>query len=248
MSLNRFYVADIHPGFIELDGPEARHMISVLRAKIGDKLEVFNGKGKLAICTVKTVSRKKIQLEVGDISTAAPRDNTTIVLAVSISKGQRFDWLIEKSTELGVDSIVPIIFHRTVKQPANPAVLQRWNKIAVAAAKQCKRFFIPKIQLPLNLDDFLSLVKKEYSAAKLLLALPGAVVSVSDVDLDDRTTIVFIGPEGGFTDVEIEQLINAGVHQIKLTDTVLRTETAAMTFAAVLCCRRNFRDSQTSDD
>ena len=90
-----------------------------------------------------------------------------IIIAVSVPKGERFDWLIEKCTELGVERICPVIFERTVRQPGNPKALDRWMNLAISAGKQCKRLFLPQIDPPTNSQDCIEAIKKTAQTAGL---------------------------------------------------------------------------------
>ena len=151
----------------ELSGVEARHLSQVLRLKAGDKVELFDGKGTVAVATIKNASGKKVTLQVEDVK-VFEKPKVQIILAVSVAKGERFDWLIEKCTELGVDRIVPVLFERTVKQPKNPKIVERWNNIAISAAKQCRRAFLPQIDKAVTLPEAVEILKKDYPQAQLL--------------------------------------------------------------------------------
>ena len=163
-----------------------------------------------------------------------------IVIAVSIAKGQHFDQLIGQCTQLGVNRICPVLFERTVKQADNPKVVGRWRNIAIAAAKQCRRLHLPRIDAPRPLGLVLETLKTDYPKARLLAGslsqdcqpLIGQPTVTSDV-------IAFVGPEGGFTPDEQRLLESNGAGFVRLTDTVLRVETAAAAFAAILAAQRD---------
>ena len=168
MVIHRFYCEEITEPAVELGGAEFRHLNSVLRLRAGDKLELFDGAGALAEAMISDVGKRKAVLRVENIEREPERSAGRIIIAVSIAKGQRFDWLIEKCTELGVDRICPVIFERTVKQAGNPKAGQRWRNITIAAAKQCRRLFLPVIDSPTTLTEAIETIKAEYPHCRML--------------------------------------------------------------------------------
>ncbi len=239
MNLHRFYCEIINRPVAEIAGAEARHLAQVLRLKAGDKVELFDGRGTLAAATIKNVSGKQVTLQVEDVKVFS-KPNIQIILAVSVAKGERFDWLIEKCTELGVDRIVPVLFERTVKQPKNPKIVERWGSIAISAVKQCRRVFLPQIDKPMILPEVIEILKRNYPQAQLLFGgLSENSKTVLQCGFASKDVIAFVGPEGGLTDEEENLLEKSGAEAVRLTDTVLRVETAAVAFAAVLMMQRN---------
>lgn len=243
MHLNRFYCEILKGSAVELAGGEAHHLYNVCRLKTGDEVELFDGVGVLATALVEKATSKSVLLKIVDLEKFERPDKPEIVIAVSYPKGERFDWLTEKCTELGVDRITPVIFERTVKQPRNPKAAERWRNIAIAAAKQCRRIFLPQIDTPVLLSEALSTLKKQYSKAEILV---GSLEPKSPALITQRfgakDIIAVIGPEGGITESEKALLESCGAKFVRLTDTILRVETAALAFAAVLTAtlhRRN---------
>jgi len=240
MLLHRFYCDPITRPTVKMAGPEAHHLASVLRLKAGEKVELFDGAGTLATAAVAEIVKRKVTLQIEQIQRYPPRSSGRIIIAPGISKGQRFDWLIEKCTELRTDRISPVIFERGVKQAANPKIIERWMNIAISAAKQSRRLFLPKIDLPMPLADVLVKLRKEYPGCKLLAGgLSPDAVPIGSEPFGQNDVAAFVGPEGGFTEAEQTLLKDKGVQFIRLTDTVLRTETAALAFASVLCALRD---------
>ncbi len=239
MSLLRFHCDKITKPTVELGGPEARHISLVRRLTRDDKVELFDGRGALAIATITAVDKHKVSLQVDDLQVAESPDRPQIVIAVSVPKSDRFNWLLSKCTELGVDRISPVIFERTIKQAKNPEIVDRWEKLSISAAKQCRRLFLPQIDAPLLLKDVLQRLRNEHKTAQFLLgSLSEEGVLASRVALDDRDVATVIGPEGGLTDDEEVLLQREGCRAVRLTDTVLRVETAAVGFAAILAAKR----------
>ena len=233
MSMDRFYCENITEPVCQLDGAEARHIVKVMRAKVGDKLELFDGKGTLAESAVEELAGKKVILKILQITKDPPRNEKRITIAASVAKGERFDWLISKCTELGVDKIVPVIFERTVKQPKNEKIVDRWNNLAISAAKQCKRLYLPEIIMPIQLKDAI-----EESTGQILFGSCDKDSQKPDSLELAGDTVVFIGPEGGMTEVKEELLISSGAKAISICNTILRVETAAVAFAAILAAKR----------
>lgn len=235
----RFYCENIVGDSVELAGAEASHMVNVMRLKAGDGVELFDGKGTVADAVIVSSTKKTVQLKIESSQTHTARTVGRVVIAASIAKGQRFDWMVSKCTELGVDCIAPIICERTVKLAKGAKVVERLEKLAVSAAKQCRRVFLPKISEPRTLVSFLEGFKCEYPEAKLVFGgLCEGSVSLGQLGCGSDV-VAIVGPEGGFTEGEEKLLKDNGAAAIRLTETILRTETAAMTFASVLCVSRD---------
>ncbi len=239
MSAIRFYADSITKPVTEIIGAEAHHLASVRRLGTGDSVEIFDGKGGLATAKIEKAGSAKVRLIIEDLKILPKPDCGRIIIAVSIAKGERFDWLIGKCTELGVDRIMPVVFQYTVKRPENPKIVERWKNIAISSSKQCGRLFLPDIDVPMELSDAIEVVKKEYQNAKIVYG--GFEVDAKYVIGGEfkGDIAAFIGPEGGFTDKEQQILKDCGAEAVRLTNTILRVETAALTFASILCTLRD---------
>lgn len=244
MQIHRFYCDSIIQPKTEILGPEARHAASVLRLSPGQTVELFDGRGALASAQIENITPKKILCRIENLQTIEKPNRTQITIAVSVPKGDRFDWLIAKCTELGIDKIVPVIFERSVKNPKNPKAAERWRNITISAAKQSKRLFLPDIELPLTPEKSITKFRSEPDSQILLGSLDNDAKPLIKTDLISKNTIAFIGPEGGLTDEETKLLIEAGSKPVKITNTILRIETAAIAFAAILAA---VRDNLTAD-
>jgi 16S rRNA (uracil1498-N3)-methyltransferase len=239
MTLHRFYSDSIDGPRIVLEGTEAHHL-AVLRLNAGDKVELFDGLGGLATAVISGIRKNIVTLEIEDVRRSEIPKSQRIIIAVSVPKGERFDWLIEKCTELGVERISPVIFERTVRQPGNPKALDRWMNIAISAAKQCKRLFLPQIDPPENIQDCLEVIKKDSPNCRIIAGgISGDCPSLAGQPFGSNDVAALIGPEGGFTENEEAFLKNSGVQFVRLSDTILRTETAAIAFASILAAQRN---------
>jgi len=211
----------------------------VLRLAAGERVELFDGKGTVAQAVIKDITRKTVMLQVSQIHSESARTIGRVIIATSIPKAQRFDFLVTKCTELGVDHIAAVIFERTVKLAKGTSTNERYNKLAIVAAKQCGRIFLPQITGPTDLQQTLSLLKNDYPHARIIFgAFNPQAESVMELARDDKDIIAFVGPEGGLTHEEKNLLKSSGACQVRLTETTLRIETAALAFAAILCARR----------
>lgn len=246
MNIHRFYCEKITEPVAELTGSEAHHLASVLRLQKGQRVELFDGRGTVCVAAIKTIADKKIIFDVVSLQTITQRTTGRIVIAVGIAKGVRFDWLVEKCTELGIDRISPVLFERTVKFATGHQTIQRWQRLAVSAAKQSCRYLLPVIDGPAPLNNVLNTLSNDYPSADILFGQPGPeTLPIIHFPFSGKDLIAFIGSEGGITDRERSFLVKSGVKSVHLTNTVLRVETAALAFASILAA---VRDSQKNSD
>jgi len=240
LKLPRFYCNPITTGKNKLCAEESHHLIHVSRLTVGAEIELFDGSGICAKAKVTAIKRSEVTAEVANIQTITRPNSKRITIAASIPKGKRFDWMIAKCTELGVDQIVPLIFDRTVKQPAT--TVARYTKIAIAAAKQSGNCFLPTISEPKKIELFLASVTTDNPDASIFFGdLSTQAKNARTLIEDQKSVIVIIGPEGGISEREIQILRDYRAKGIRLTNNILRIETAAVGFAAVLC---SFRDAE----
>ncbi len=239
MKEKRFFQSPINQGGSEITGPEAHHLIKVMRCQVGDSLELFDGKGCLAQASIVEVKSKKVLISITSIEQFPARDTQRIILAVSLAKGERFDWLISKCSELGVDHIIPVLYERTVKKGSGKNILERFEHLAIAAAKQSERLFLPQIDSPMSLSETLEHCQTLYPHAQWLIgSLNESAKPVTTLSWQDEDVIVFIGPEGGFADSEESLLLSHPSLALRISDTILRTETAGMAFGSYLAALR----------
>ncbi|MHC4231458.1 MAG: RsmE family RNA methyltransferase [Planctomycetota bacterium] len=233
----RFYCEKIDTESF-LDPVESSHLCRVLRATKGTPVELFDGQGTLAEGIVEWADKKRTAVRVQKTSGTPSRMTGRMILAVSFAKGKRFDWLVEKCTELGADHIAAVQFERTVKLGKNTA-LERYRKITIAAAKQSKRLFLPKITGPAIFPATLNALIDLYPQAVLLYGEPKGV-PLADVDAlrEGQDCIVVIGPEGGLCENELAFLSAKNSSGVTLNRNILRIETAAVAFCATLALTR----------
>ena len=233
----RFYCESIDTESF-LDPVESVHLCRVLRAKKGTPLELFDGRGTLAEGTVERVDKKRTVVRVQKIVHTPDVTTGRIILAVSFAKGQRFDWLVEKCTELGVDHIAAVQFERTVKLGKNTA-LERYRKISIAAAKQSKRLFLPEISGPEKFAATLNSFVSQYPQSILLYGDPkGTLLPDLSAAKDGEDCIIVIGPEGGFSENELALLDASNASGVMINRNILRIETAAVAFCTMVAINR----------
>ena len=239
MVIHRFYCENITQPTVELTDSQPRHLSAVLRLNTGDLVELFDGQGSVASARIVTATSKKATLKIESLQ-KSDKPKSNIIIATSIAKGDRFDWLIAKCTELGINRIMPVIFERTVKLPKNPKILTRWKKITIESAKQCKTPFLPTIDKPAKLAEAYSILSEAYPQSTMLLGCPDEnCPSLTELPNQTKDTIAFIGPEGGMTDEEEIFLKQKNTKPVRLTNTILRIETAAIAFASALAITRD---------
>lgn len=230
----RFYRAEIGSRAgeqITLEGDEAHHLARVRRVEVGAVVEVFDGRGFATRAEVVSIGKQKVELR--PIGTPLPdrRAPFPLTLATAVPKGDRFDWLVEKATELGVDRLVPLLTERSVVAPG-AAKIARLRRLVVEASKQCGRNQLMALDDPRPWPGFLQALG---ALPVRLVAHPGGLsFGAWRRPLARVGAVVAIGPEGGFTDAEIEAAAHVGWERVGLGESVLRIETAALAASARL--------------
>jgi len=216
-----------------LVGDEARHLARVRRVGVGARVALFDGRGRSATAEVVEVGRDRVGLTILSEGPAGRALAGPLVLATAVPKGERFDWLVEKATELGVSRLVPILAERSSVDPRGTK-LDRLRRLVVEASKQSGRCRLMDIDEPTPLADWLG--SGGEGLGSRYIAHPGAS-SIGAYPRPDLAggIVVAVGPEGGFTDDEVDRATRSGYRTIGLGPTTLRVETAAVaTCAAVL--------------
>lgn len=236
--MTRFFVPrdSILKDIIHIRGREAHHARDVMRLDVGDEITVFDGTGYEYAGVIDKIDKKDI---VAKISKRIKKELDTFRLALvqAIPKLNKMDLIVEKSTELGVERIIPVVTARTavkIDTMSESGKVGRWKKLAVEAAKQCGRVTVPEINEIENLDDSLLHIK-DYELA-VIPCLREDTEKIKDV-LRSRvvkSAILFIGPEGDFTEGEIKMAKSMGARPVSLGKEILRSETAAVTALSVL--------------
>lgn len=236
--MTRFYVPrdSILKGIIHIRGHEAHHAKDVMRLKVGDEIVVFDGSGYEYVGVIDGMDRKDIIAKINK-TIKKQVDTFKLALAQAIPKLNKMDLIVEKSTELGVGRIIPIITARTVVEidaVREEEKIGRWKRLAVEASKQCGRITIPEIDEIGSFEDSLSHIK-DYELA-IIPCLHRSTEKLKGVLKSKvaKSVILFIGPEGDFTEDEIKAARSMGAKPVSLGKEVLRSETAAITALSVL--------------
>jgi 16S rRNA (uracil1498-N3)-methyltransferase len=233
MARRRFFVESVHSGHARLQGSEAHHLTRVLRVEPGQKYEISDNQD-VYLAEIESARKDLVSFAIIERLETPPPALRSILLA-SLIKFERFEWIIEKATELGVERIVPVETERTEKGLARAAEkrLSRWMRIAREASEQSRRARLPEIDTPLSLVQALKLaadhgyVLDEEAVPPILSRLP------SERRAQDCVA-VFVGPEGGWTDRERAAIAAAGWAAVSLGPEILRAETAAIAALAIL--------------
>jgi 16S rRNA (uracil1498-N3)-methyltransferase len=231
MTRRRWIADEISGDKAALLGDHADHLVRVLRARIGQEFDISTGAG-VRRGRITSLSAGRVELELGEEILNAPLPRITLVL--SIFKFDPMEWAIEKCTELGVSRIMPVIARRTDSHLAAASTkrAERWRRIALQASEQSRRPSPPEIAAPVELSDVL----KTAGGLRIVLAENENRTMLTDVvDRDSSSALVLaIGPEGGWTDSELESFQQNGWISASLGRTILRAETAAIAATAIV--------------
>lgn len=227
MRLNRFYLEDFSKSeFLEIEkGPIFHQIKNVLKMKKGDFVSFFNKDE--AIYEIEEVNKKTISFTFKEDRKNDFKIKKEIILFQSIIKRDKMDWVVQKATELGVNKIVPIIASRSEKKNIN---LDRLKKIAIEAVEQCGRIDIPEIIEPVKFIDIWSFVEGDVFVGDV------SGISINKISPSKKISLI-IGPEGGFEEKEVEKAKKEGAKVVSLNNYMLRSETASLSFLAILSNR-----------
>lgn len=230
MSLPLFYIEhlfDDQPSFT-LSEETSKHIIQVLRMKNGEQLQLANGKGKIITAEIIAEHKKATEVKVLSTSTITPR-TSNITIAISLIKNtNRFEWFLEKATEIGVSEIIPLICDRTEKQNFRH---DRMKNILISAMLQSKQAWLPILHEPVK---FKGAIKNSSHNNKFIAHCDEGEKTKLAMGEDFGGTIILIGPEGDFTKEEIDFAVANNFTPVTLGKTRLRTETAGMVAAVLL--------------
>ncbi len=232
MARRRFFVDHVHRGLAEIVGPDAHHLTRVLRVEAGQRFQITDNE-RAWLAEVETARKDLVRFRVIEEIAAGPQ-LPPVTLYLALIKFERFEWAVEKATELGVTRIVPVEAARTERglfEGAHKRV-ERWQRIAREASEQSRRLRMPDVTSPMRLAEAL----RDASAHRCWLdEQPGAkpLMSAFSPVVGDACALL-IGPEGGWTDAERSEFFKAGWIGASLGPTVLRAETAACAALAVV--------------
>jgi 16S rRNA (uracil1498-N3)-methyltransferase len=222
--MNIFYIPDIAGNAYTLDETESKHCVKVLRKAKGDEIVVVDGVGGYYTAKINDPNPRKCEIEfVSKVEGFGKRDYHLHLAVAPTKNADRFEWMVEKATEIGVDSITPILCHRSERKQINTG---RLHKIALSAMKQSLKAYCPVVNNLINFDTFI----KQVEIPNRFIAYCGEIPGKHLFTLVEpkQSVLVLIGPEGDFSDKEVERAFQLGYNGVSLGQSRLRTETAAM--------------------
>ena len=221
---------------IEITGDDAKHISTVLRAKVDEEIIICDGYGTDYLCRLIGINKKQVLAEIIEKYENKNEPELKITLYQGLPKGDKMELVIQKYIEIGVDRIIPVITDNTVVKIGDKAEKKnlRWNKIAEAAAKQCGRGKIPHVDKILSFKD----------AVETSKTLDGAIIPYENErkknirefvkSFRGKSIGIFIGPEGGFSENEITLCVENNISSVSLGKRILRTETAGLVTSVIL--------------
>ena len=237
MSAPRFYCPPPLPlsTNYELPPAAAHHASRVLRLRVGDAVQIFDGIGNALDATINAIHGKSVLL--GNLQTCMGQQEPGlhIVLAQAMCSNDKMDWIVQKATELGAAEIVPVQTQRSVAKLSGPRAEKRtehWHSVTISACEQSGRNTLPQVNAPQELGSWLS--TQRLSPGRKFILLPGGASNLQSQPKPQGRVTLLIGPEGGFTMDEANVSQQAGFVPILLGPRVLRTETAAIAGIAAL--------------
>lgn len=237
--MSRFFVSSdaVKGDCIQVSGKEAHHIIDVMRLKPLDKVVTFDGSGKEYVGFIKEIKTKSVTIEIVETKSPHCKETSRITLIQAIPKKDKMDYIVEKSTELGVSRIIPLVTKRTIPDwddQKRKAAVGRWQKIALEASKQCGRSDIPAIDDIKTVRDIVT-VATDYDCA-LIAALDDRAIRLKDAmsGFGGGKVAIAIGPEGDFTADEIDDVRRAGFKLVNLGSRVLKSDTAGLFVLSIL--------------
>lgn len=242
--MHHFFVSPdrVNEHDIIINGPDVNHIKNVLRMKAGEEILISNGQGQDYLCVISSIDEENVTASITDKSYSGTELKTRLWLFQALPKSDKMELIIQKAVELGAYAIVPVKTSRCVvklDEKKSQNKLKRWNAIAQSAAKQSRRSIIPEVMMPMDFIDALSYAKtfdmniipyENYKDMEQTVKTLGNIEEMNDIG-------IFIGPEGGFAEDEIEKAMALEVHPISLGRRILRTETAGMSILSVLMFR-----------
>jgi 16S rRNA (uracil1498-N3)-methyltransferase len=231
MELPFFYLADIPADAAALILPEetSKHIVSVLRMQEGEELQLTNGLGTIVRASIQKAHKRNCVLHAIDLKqTADSRKPVTVAISLLKNPG-RFEWMLEKVTEIGVKSVIPLLSQRTERQHFRT---DRMKSIMVSAMLQSQQSWLTELSEPVSFTEVIK--SGEYKNKYIAHCLPEQRTSLRQEAYQSVTSIILIGPEGDFSPLEITAALEYGYKPVTLGDTRLRTETAGVIAATLL--------------
>jgi 16S rRNA (uracil1498-N3)-methyltransferase len=230
MSLPFFFVEDFNNNLLVLNEETSKHMINVLRMEKGEDILLTDGKGKKARATILDDNRKKCTVQISSMETEVEKPGKVTIGISLIKNASRFEWFLEKATEIGVTEIIPLICERTEKEKFRH---DRMQHILISAMLQSKQCWLPVLHEATPFERVLQLPFEKRFIAHCEETNKESISS--QLHNQSRSQLILIGPEGDFTPGEIQSALTKGFTPISLGTTRLRTETAGIVAATLFC-------------
>ncbi|MCS7470402.1 16S rRNA (uracil(1498)-N(3))-methyltransferase [Stieleria sp. ICT_E10.1] len=229
----RYYAPDLAPsgGLVRLSDEEASHAARVMRAKVGDVITLFDGCGHESESSIVSIDKRKCVVEAAAAVAIDREPKCRTHLGIALPKPERCKEMIERLTELGVHRVTPLVCQRTQRPPTD-SLLTKLRRIVIESSKQCERNVLMTIDAPTPMEAFLA----EPRVGAHWIAHPdGKPIHTATSGIDAAASVhALIGPEGGFSDEEVQTAVDSGYEQIGLGARIYRVETAACVVAAHL--------------
>jgi 16S rRNA (uracil1498-N3)-methyltransferase len=237
MALPFFYIEpfDASQQLITLNEETSKHVVQVLRMKLGEQLNLTDGKGSLLTAVISDAHKKHCVVQVRAVSFQPQAARKTTIAISLVKNANRFEWFLEKATEIGVTEIIPLLCERTERQHFR---YDRMKGIVVSAMLQSQQTWLPVLHEPMKFEHAIRLTPSSDGLLKLIAHCEETEKnSVNKIlgEVEGSNTIILIGPEGDFTNEEINLAIAAEYKPVMLGETRLRTETAGVVAAALVC-------------
>lgn len=235
--MRRFFIEQPVSAAFAITGPDARHIAKVLRLQAGTELDIVGSDGRAARAAIESVDLQRIELKFVDWLEENKEPAIRVCLAQGLAKGDKMDFIIQKAVELGVSSIIPLETERCVVKyegRKRQDRVERWQSIAAAAAKQCRRSLVPQVEDIRSLKSLLADLPPETAAIMLYEAENKQGLKDMLQKHAVKDYLLLIGPEGGFSEAEASICRESGVLMAQMGPRILRTETAAAAVLAVL--------------
>lgn len=224
--MQKLFVENISDEKIILDGESARHIAKSLRMRVGDVICVTDGGGEDYGCQIEEITKDEVVLKVCYKQVCESEPTCKVTIYQGVPKSTKLEDIIQKCVELGVTEIVPILTKRCVSRPDDKSAGKknvRYQKIALEAAQQSGRGIVPKIE---NMKTLKQALAEDESEVKIVFFEGGGKKLTDIIDKNTKSVSIFIGPEGGFEEAEVEQIESAGGVRATLGKRILRTQTA----------------------
>ena len=244
--MHHFFVnpEQVEDGLIRITGSDVNHIKNVLRIRRGEEMLVSDGTGRDYLCQAEEIAGQEVTVRILETKEEGRELPSRIWLFQGLPKSDKMEFIIQKAVELGAAGIVPVSTRNTVVKldpKKEEAKVKRWQVIAESAAKQSKRSLVPRVSGIMTLKEAFDYVESQGFSVRLIPYEHEAGMDGTKTELDaagpGQDIAVFIGPEGGFDEREIELALSKGVRPISLGRRILRTETAGLALLSVLMMR-----------